>query len=492
MLAVAAGCQRFEGAVVENIEAARRPVDHPDHQGANRLLPVAIDPRLPDGDAAERLSAGRGQHSLLDRRLAQRLADGGSHPPHHLYLPRPVQTDEVAVAGQMKFGQHVLHLGVAAGSDASDFRCVVRQSDIPQFGHAAQDMHLDVRRIGQGRFQIDDGDAQIPLRALLAVEQIRLLQLDGAHPAEDRGDPVSRADPLVDVERGGRGILAQVLGAAPEQNFVEPPEQVHRVGSERLGVPLVDAAPLLHLLLLLLEDRDEKAGDDGGDQTGCRTDHGDQHVLGHELPLLFIPSVAGLAQRPRRAPIGVIIANSGQNGAPVVRSSGTDPAEQALTRSLQQNIKSAFRGWGPVADTGPWCFWPVLVSASGVGEAQMASAVMGTYDRFDIAFERGEGAWLYATDGRRFLDFGGGVAVTVLGHCHPHLVEALTGQARRLWHCSNLYRIPGQERLAERLVQLSFADAAFFCNSGAEAIECGLKLTRKYQQTVVGRASATG
>ena len=116
----------------------------------------------------------------------------------------------------------------------------------------------------------------------------------------------------------------------------------------------------------------------------------------------------------------------------------------------------------------------------------MASAVMGTYDRFDIAFERGEGAWLYATDGRRFLDFGGGVAVTVLGHCHPHLVEALTGQARRLWHCSNLYRIPGQERLAERLVQLSFADAAFFCNSGAEAIECGLKLTRKYQQTVVG------
>ena len=116
----------------------------------------------------------------------------------------------------------------------------------------------------------------------------------------------------------------------------------------------------------------------------------------------------------------------------------------------------------------------------------MASAVMGTYDRFDIAFERGEGAWLYATDGRRFLDFGGGVAVTVLGHCHPHLVEALTGQARQLWHCSNLYRIPGQERLAERLVQLSFADAAFFCNSGAEAIECGLKLTRKYQQTVVG------
>lgn len=118
----------------------------------------------------------------------------------------------------------------------------------------------------------------------------------------------------------------------------------------------------------------------------------------------------------------------------------------------------------------------------------MASAVMGTYDRFNIAFERGEGAWLYAADGRRFLDFGGGVAVTALGHCHPHLVEALTSQAQRLWHCSNLYRIPGQERLAERLAQLSFADAAFFCNSGAEAIECGLKLTRKYQQAVVGAA----
>jgi acetylornithine/N-succinyldiaminopimelate aminotransferase len=116
----------------------------------------------------------------------------------------------------------------------------------------------------------------------------------------------------------------------------------------------------------------------------------------------------------------------------------------------------------------------------------MASAVMGTYDRYDVAFERGEGAWLVATDGRRFLDFGGGVAVTVLGHCHPHLVEALRAQAGRLWHCSNLYRIPEQERLAERLATLTFADAAFFCNSGAEAIECGLKLTRKYQHVVAG------
>jgi len=111
----------------------------------------------------------------------------------------------------------------------------------------------------------------------------------------------------------------------------------------------------------------------------------------------------------------------------------------------------------------------------------MTAAVMSTYDRFDLAFERGDGAWLLATNGRRYLDFGAGVAVTVLGHCHPHLVEALSGQAQSLWHCSNLYRIPEQERLAARLCAASFADAAFFCNSGAEAIECGLKLVRKYQ-----------
>ena len=110
----------------------------------------------------------------------------------------------------------------------------------------------------------------------------------------------------------------------------------------------------------------------------------------------------------------------------------------------------------------------------------MSSALMATYDRFDIAFERGEGAYLYSTEGRRYLDFGAGVAVTVLGHCHPHLTDALCAQARRIWHCSNLYHIPDQERLARRLAEATFADAAFFCNSGAEAIECGLKLVRKY------------
>jgi acetylornithine/N-succinyldiaminopimelate aminotransferase len=105
---------------------------------------------------------------------------------------------------------------------------------------------------------------------------------------------------------------------------------------------------------------------------------------------------------------------------------------------------------------------------------------MPTYQRAEIAFERGEGAYLFATDGRRYLDFASGIAVTVLGHSHPHLVAALTEQAKKVWHLSNLYQIPGQQRLAERLVAASFADSVFFCNSGAEAIECGLKMTRKY------------
>ncbi len=110
----------------------------------------------------------------------------------------------------------------------------------------------------------------------------------------------------------------------------------------------------------------------------------------------------------------------------------------------------------------------------------MISAVMPTYARADLAFERGEGCWLTATDGRRFLDFGAGVAVTALGHAHPKLVAALTAQAGKLWHCSNLYRVPGQERVAAKLVELSFADTVFFCNSGAEAMECALKMVRKY------------
>jgi len=108
-------------------------------------------------------------------------------------------------------------------------------------------------------------------------------------------------------------------------------------------------------------------------------------------------------------------------------------------------------------------------------------AVMPTYDRKDVAFERGEGSYLYAVDGRRFLDFTSGIAVNNLGHCHPTVVKALQEQAAKLWHTSNLYRITHGERLAQRLVEVSFADTMFFSNSGAEAIEGGIKLVRKYQ-----------
>ena len=111
----------------------------------------------------------------------------------------------------------------------------------------------------------------------------------------------------------------------------------------------------------------------------------------------------------------------------------------------------------------------------------MSPSLLPNYARGDLTFERGEGAYLYATDGRRYLDFGSGIAVNSLGHVHPRLVAALTEQANKLWHVSNLYRIPGQERLAERLVDVSFADRVFFCNSGAEALEAAIKAARRYQ-----------
>ncbi|MEE9318392.1 MAG: aspartate aminotransferase family protein [Rhodospirillales bacterium] len=111
----------------------------------------------------------------------------------------------------------------------------------------------------------------------------------------------------------------------------------------------------------------------------------------------------------------------------------------------------------------------------------MITPVMPTYARANLAFERGEGVYLYAADGTRYLDFGGGIAVTGLGHCHPHLIKALTEQAGRLWHCSNLYEIPEQTRLAKRLVDASFADSVFFANSGGEAVETALKMARKHQ-----------
>ena len=108
-------------------------------------------------------------------------------------------------------------------------------------------------------------------------------------------------------------------------------------------------------------------------------------------------------------------------------------------------------------------------------------AVMPTYARQDVVFERGEGCWLIDTKGERYLDFGSGVAVNALGHAHPGLIKALTEQAAKVWHTSNLYRVAGQERLAERLCANSFAEKVFFCNSGAEACEGAIKTARRYQ-----------
>ena len=110
----------------------------------------------------------------------------------------------------------------------------------------------------------------------------------------------------------------------------------------------------------------------------------------------------------------------------------------------------------------------------------MIAPVMPTYARAPIAFERGEGSWLIATDGMRYLDFGAGIAVNALGHAHPRLIAALEAQAHKVWHVSNLYEIPEQTRLAERLTEASFAETVFFTNSGAEAMECCIKAARKY------------
>lgn len=109
-----------------------------------------------------------------------------------------------------------------------------------------------------------------------------------------------------------------------------------------------------------------------------------------------------------------------------------------------------------------------------------ASALYETFARAPLSFERGEGCWLVTDDGERYLDFAGGIAVNSLGHSHPHLVAALTEQAQKLWHVSNLYNISGQERLGERLAEASFADKVFFTNSGAEALECAIKTARRW------------
>ncbi|MGF9693481.1 aspartate aminotransferase family protein [Rhizobium sp. 0TCS1.26] len=108
------------------------------------------------------------------------------------------------------------------------------------------------------------------------------------------------------------------------------------------------------------------------------------------------------------------------------------------------------------------------------------AALFDTFARAPLRFERGEGVWLVTETGERYLDFGAGVAVTSCGHANPHLVEALKAQADKVWHLSNLYEIPEQERLAQRLVEATFADKVFFTNSGAEALECAIKTARRY------------
>jgi acetylornithine/N-succinyldiaminopimelate aminotransferase len=110
----------------------------------------------------------------------------------------------------------------------------------------------------------------------------------------------------------------------------------------------------------------------------------------------------------------------------------------------------------------------------------MISSVLPTYNRAPLSFVKGEGSWLIEEDGRRFLDLGAGIAVNALGHAHPDLVKALTDQAQKVWHVSNLYKIPEQQKLADQLVEHTFADTVFFTNSGTEACELAVKMARKY------------
>ena len=110
----------------------------------------------------------------------------------------------------------------------------------------------------------------------------------------------------------------------------------------------------------------------------------------------------------------------------------------------------------------------------------MTSHLLPTFARVDLAFDHGEGVWLYATNGERYLDFTSGVAVNALGHAHPKVVAAITEQAHKAIHVSNLFRVPEQEKLADRLCAASFADFVFFANSGAEAMECAIKTARKF------------
>lgn len=119
-------------------------------------------------------------------------------------------------------------------------------------------------------------------------------------------------------------------------------------------------------------------------------------------------------------------------------------------------------------------------NSTQTAQTQTTDPLFGTYARAPQTFVRGQGIWLFDSDGRRYMDFTSGIAVNALGHAHPHLVEALKGQADKLWHTSNLYQIDGGAKLAERLCDATFADKVFFTNSGAEALECAIKTARRY------------
>ncbi len=118
------------------------------------------------------------------------------------------------------------------------------------------------------------------------------------------------------------------------------------------------------------------------------------------------------------------------------------------------------------------------------GNSNMTHALLPVFQPASVLFDHGEGAWLVAANGERYLDFGAGIAVNALGYAHPHLIEALERQGRKLWHLSNVYRIAETERLAERLTAASFADVAFFANSGAEANECAIKIARRHHHAM--------
>ena len=141
--------------------------------------------------------------------------------------------------------------------------------------------------------------------------------------------------------------------------------------------------------------------------------------------------------------------------------------------------------------SGPMCTSPAKAAQPVPPASSPSAAVMGIYARQNIVFARGEGSWLIAENGDRYLDFGSGVAVNALGHAHPRLVAALQAQAEKLWHTSNLYRVEGQETVAEKLTRLTFAERVFFCNSGAEACEGAIKIARRYHY-VSGRPERCG